>query len=289
MSNLAAFSDTGKTFLLIDGAKVSDLAQTTYRDEKSPRCDALYRETELSDLLEISPWLVETDMNSQLARRCFDHWRHLGAAIVLQANCQFDEVIGHFRGLLMARLATGDEVLFRFYDPEIARHLLKRDKAAEDVRRIMGPCSAMAIQDRRTGEWERFYSDPPSSEPRPSEVFNVCEEHQIAMEKASERTALRKLELHMANYFPHLLQQADAVEQDWKAVSALVDAAKLRGLRSTRDIALYINTIGWLGHHAFEDRNVKTLWAENPTAPSKAIARIAEFAEKKSTEGLIHG
>lgn len=289
MSNLAVFSDTGKTFILIDGAKVSDLAQAIYRDEESPRCDALYRATELSDLLEISPWLVETDMNSQLTRRCFNDWKHLGAAILFHANCQFDEVIGHLRGLLMARLATGDEVLFRFYDPEIARHLLKRDKAGEDVRRIMGPCSAMAIQDRRTGEWERFYSDQPSSELRPSEVFNIRDEHQVAMEKAAERTALRKLELHTANYFPHLLQQADVVGQDWMAVSALVDAAKVRGLHSTRDFALYINTIGWLGRQAFEDRNVQNLWEENSTAPSKAIARIAEFAEKKSTEGLVHG
>ena len=41
MSSLAGLSDTGKTFILIDGAKVSDLAQVIYRDEEVPRCDAL--------------------------------------------------------------------------------------------------------------------------------------------------------------------------------------------------------------------------------------------------------
>ena len=289
MSNPPVFSDTGKTFILIDGAKVSDLAQAIYRDEEAPRCDALYRGTELSDLLEISPWLVETDINSQLTRRCFRDWKHLGAAILFQANCQFDEVIGHLRGLLVAKLATGDEVLFRFYDPEIARHLLKRDKSGEDLRRLMGPCNAMAIQDRRTSEWERFCSDQLSSEQQLGEVFNIRDEQQVAMEKAAERTALRKLELHTANYFPHLLQQTEAVGQDWKVVSALISAAKVRGLYSTRDIALYINTIGGLGHRAFEDSEVQRLWKENSAAPGKAIARIAEFAEKKSKEGLVHG
>lgn len=288
MRNLPASFDTGKTFILIDGAKVSGLAQTIYRDQEASHCDALYRGTELSGLLEISPWLVETKMNSQLAQRCFDDWKHQGAAILLQGDCKFDELIDHLRGLLMAQLATGDEVLFRFYDPEIARHLLRRDKAGEDVSRILGPCSAMAIQDRRTGEWERFYSDQPSSE-RPREVFNIHDKHQVAMEKAAERTALRKLELHTANYFPHLLQQADAGEHDWGAVSVLVDEAKSRGLYSTRDIALYINTIGWLGHHAFKNNDVQNFWEDNSAAPSRAITRVAEFAEKKSTEGLVHG
>ena len=72
-------------------------------------------------------------------------------------------------------------------------------------------------------------------------------------------------------------------------MSGLVNAAKARGLYSARDIALYINTIGWLGHHAFEDSEVMNLWRENSEAPGRAIARIAEFAEKKSTEGLVHG
>ena len=152
----------------------------------------------------------------------------------------------------------------------------------------MGPCSLIAIQDRRTGEWDYFHNDQPNSE-RQAERFHIREEHQVAMESAAEQTALRKLELHVANYFPRLLQKTDAVGQDWGVVSALVEAARTRGLQSSRDIALYINTIGWLGHHAFEGCEIQKLWKENSAAPSKAIARIAEFAEKKSTEGLAHG
>jgi hypothetical protein len=188
----------------------------------------------------------------------------------------------------MARLLTGNEVVFRFYDPEIARHLLKQDSVGEDTRRLMGPCNLYAVQDRRTGEWEYFRNDQPSTVHQ-KEVFDIREEHQAAMERAAQQTALRKLELHTANHFPHLLGQSDTNERDWRVVSGLVDGAKARGLYSTRDIALYINTIGWLGHHAFEGSEVQRLWEENSVTPSKAIARIAEFAEKKSTEGLAHG
>lgn len=288
MRNLTSLPGRGNTFLLVDGAKVNDLSQVIYREIETPICDALYRGTELADLLEISPWLVEAGMNSSLAIKCFEEWKRRGVAIVLQANCDFEELIDHFRGLLMARLATGDQVVFRFYDPEIARNLLKRDSSGEDVRRLMGPCRLFAIQDRRTGEWEHFYNDHPSGE-RQTEAFNIRDEHQVAMERAAEQTALRKLELHTADYFPHLLQKSGKNGQDWGAVSAIVDAAKARGLYSTRDIALYINTIGWLGHQAFEVSEVQNLWKENSAAPGKAIARIAEFAEKKSTEGLVHG
>lgn len=288
MGKLVELPDKGKTFILIDGAKVNDLSQVIYREIETPHCDALYRESELADLLEISPWLVEAGTDSSLALKCFEEWKHQGAAIVLQSDCHFEDVMDHLRGLLMARVVTGDEVVFRFYDPEIARHLLKLDSSGEDVRRLMGPCSLFAMQDRRTGEWEFFHNDQHNSE-RQAEMFSIREEHQGAMERAAEQTALRKLELHVANHFPHLLQKTDADGQNWGVVSALVDAAKARGLYSTRDIALYINTIGWLGHHAFEDGDVQSLWKENSAAPGKAIARIAEFAEKKSTEGLVHG
>jgi len=288
MGNLATLPGDSKTFLLIDGAKVNGLAQVIYREIETPQCDALYRGTELADLLEISPWLVEAGMESSLALKCFEEWKHLGAAIVLQADCPFEEVMGHLRGLLMARLVTDDAVVFRFYDPEITRHLLMTDSSGEDLNQLMGPCSLFAIQDRRTGEWAYFNNDQPNRVQQ-AEVFNIREQHQVAMERAAEQTALRKLELHTSNYFPHLLQQSDADEQDWDAVSGLVNAAKARGLYSARDIALYINTIGWLGHHAFEDSEVMNLWRENSEAPGRAIARIAEFAEKKSTEGLVHG
>ena len=288
MGHLAGLPGEGKTFILIDGAKVNNLPQVIYREIETPHCDALYRETELADLLEISPWLVETGIDSSLTLKCFNDWKHQGVAIVLRADCHFEEVMQHLRGLLMARLVTGDEVVFRFYDPEIARHLLKLDSSGENVRRLMGPCSLFAIQDRRTGEWEYFHNDQPSSE-RQAERLSIREEHQVAMERAAERTALRKLELHVANYFPHLLHKTDTDGKDWGMVSALVDAAKARGLCSTRDIALFINTIGWLGHQAFDDSEVQLLWKENSAAPGKAIARIAEFAEKKSTEGLVHG
>lgn len=288
MGKLAGLPGKDRTFILIDGAKVNNLSQVIYRELEVPQCDALYRGTELADLSEISPWLVEAGMDSTLALTCFEEWQHLGAAIVLQADCRFEEIMDHLRGLLVARVVTGDEVIFRFYDPEIARHLLQLDSSGEGVRRLMGPCSLIAIQDRRTGEWDYFHNDQPNSE-RQAERFHIREEHQVAMESAAEQTALRKLELHVANYFPRLLQKTDADGQDWGVVSALVEAARARGLQSSRDIALYINTIGWLGHHAFEGSEIQTLWKENSAAPSKAIARIAEFAEKKSTEGLVHG
>ncbi|BES73659.1 DUF4123 domain-containing protein [Marinobacter nanhaiticus D15-8W] len=286
MGSLVNLPGSGKTFLLIDGAKVNNLPQVIYHEIETPHCDALYRETELADLLEISPWLVETEMESSLALKCFEEWMHRGATIVIRADRDFEEVINHLRGLLTAKLGSGDEVVFRFYDPEIARHLLRLDP--RDAKLLMGPCSLFAIQDRRTGEWEHFHNDQSMSKLE-SEVFTIREEHQVAMERAAGKTALRKLELHVANYFPHLLQKTGIEEQQWEVVSALVKAAKARGLYSARDIALYINTVGWLGHHAFEDIDVQSLWNESPATPGKAIARIAEFAERKSTEGLAHG
>lgn len=107
MGKLAEFPDKGRTFILVDGAKVNDLSQIIYRELETPHCDALYRETELADLLEISPWLVETGIDSSLALRCFEEWKSQGVAIAMQSDCNFEGVMDHLRGLLMARLVTG--------------------------------------------------------------------------------------------------------------------------------------------------------------------------------------
>ena len=82
MGHLAGLPGEGKTFILIDGAKVNNLPQVIYREIETPHCDALYRQTELADLLEVSPWLVETGIDSSLTLKCFNDWKHQGVAVI---------------------------------------------------------------------------------------------------------------------------------------------------------------------------------------------------------------
>ncbi len=284
----SGFLDSGRTFLLIDGAKVENLPEIIYTESPDAPCDALYRGTGLADMSEISPWLVEAHPQSSLGSKCFDQWMHRGVAIALQANTGLDELVAHFRELLIAKLATGGEVVFRFYDPEIARQLLIQDTRSETAKRLLGPCHAVAIQDRRTGEWECFRNNQPSLEPF-NEPFSIHEEHLVAMEQAARHTALRTLELHTAQYFPQLLQSSGTSETNWATVADLMSEATRYGLSSTRDIALYINTIGWLGPYAFEEKRVQTLWQSRGDQPERAMMRIAEYAEKHSREEQVNG
>lgn len=284
----SGFLDSGRTFLLIDGAKVENLPEIIYTESPDAPCDALYRGTELADMSEISPWLVEAHPQSPLGSKCFEHWMHRGVAIALQANAGLDNLVTHFRELIIAKLATGGEVVFRFYDPEIARQLLSQDTRSETAKSLLGPCHAVAIQDRRTGEWECFRNNAPPQKPS-REPFLIYEEHLVAMEQAARQTALRTLELHTAQYFPQLLQSPGTVETNWATVADLMSEAKWYGLSSTRDIALYINTIGWLGPHAFEEERVQKLWQSRGSQPERAMMRIAEYAEKHSREEQING
>lgn len=279
---------SGRMFLLVDGAKIDNLAQVVYTWSPDALCDSLYRSTELAEFSDISPWLVEAQSDSALGQKCFEEWQHLGSAIVLQANCTFDDLMTHLRGLLKATLASGDEVIFRFYDPEILRNLLSEDTVGNDRTRLMGPCMTVAIQDRRTGEWQCFQNDTPSHDPS-VEPFSILDRHLVAMEKAARITALRNLELHTAQHFPHLLKVPHSDQANWANISGLMSQAQQRGLSSTRDIALYINTIGWLGLDAFQDEGVQKLWQRLESQPDKAIAFIAGYAEKQSREGRVHG
>lgn len=282
------FFDSGRTFLLIDGAKVENLSEIIYKEIPDASCDSLYRGTELADMSEISPWLVQADPESSLFSKCFDDWMNRGVAIALQADAAFDELVTHFRGLVIGTLASGDEVVFRFYDPEIVRQLLSPDTQNENAKRLLGPCHAVAVQDRRGGDWECFRNNEPSHEPS-REPFAIHEEHLVAMEQAARQTALRTLELHTAQYFPQLLNSSGTGEANWSRVADLMSEAKQYGLSSTREIALYINTIGWLGSNAFDQERVRQLWQSRESQPERAIMRIAEYAEKHSREEQING
>lgn len=275
-------------FILIDGAKIEDLGACIYQAEKAPQCDALYRGTELDSLQEVSPWLVRVGMDSPLLPLCFDEQQSEGVAILLVSDASLEQVADHFRGLLIAENTVGDDVLFRFHDPEVMRYLLEDDNTGEDRRRLMGPCKLVVIQDRRTAEWAYFQNDRPAVGCGTKE-FRIRESHLVSMEKAAERITLRKLERHTHTFFPHLLAQPGVETPNWPKVQKLIRAANDRGLYSGKDIALFLNTIGWLGMDAFEDPEVKALWEEGQHRPDKTIAKISEFAGKKSTEGLVHG
>lgn len=289
MASLPRPQSMGDSFILIDGAKVDALPQYIYREEVSPECDALYRRTELESLVEISPWLVKAEFDGPISRKCFVDWMHDGVAIAVTSEVGFDALLEHFRSLLIAHTTTGEDAIFRFYDPEILRSLLSAGESTDDVRRLLGPCSSVAIQDRGNGRWEYFQNDVhPTTHQTAS--FVIREEHLVAMEQGAERTALRNLEAHTATYFPHLLSNGeDEQESDSSMVARLIKAANGKELRSTRDIALFINTIGWLGADAFEDVEVSNLWRSGSAQPGKAIAQVAEYAERKSMEGLNHG
>lgn len=279
---------SGRTLLLIDGAKIDHLSRVVYTWSPGALCDSLYRGTELAEFSEISPWLVEAQPDSALGQKCFEEWQHLGVAIVLQSECSFDALIAHLRGLIKATLASGDDVIFRFYDPEIVRSLLSDEPEGQNRSRLMGPCSAIAVQDRRSGVWQCFHNDTPLNDAH-EEPFSILDKHLVAMEKAARDTALRNLELHTAQHFPHLLKVPHSEHANWANVSELMSQARQRGLSSTRDIALYINTIGWLGLQAFEDEGVQHIWQSHRAQPGTAIALIADYAEKQSTEGKVYG
>src|SRR5690606_41721594 len=89
----SGFLDSGRTFLLIDGAKVEYLPEIIYTESPDASCDALYRGTELAERSEISPWLVEVHAQSPLGSKCFEHWMYLGVGIAIQANDGVDYLV----------------------------------------------------------------------------------------------------------------------------------------------------------------------------------------------------
>ncbi|OEY65908.1 DUF4123 domain-containing protein [Marinobacter sp. X15-166B] len=286
--SMPRISGDAETYILADGAKIDGLSRYIYGDEGAPVCEALYRGTELEGLMAISPWLVKAPLDGPFATRCFAGWVQHGVAIALASEFGIEQLARHCRDLLMALTTGGEPAIFRFYDPEILRGLLSTDRSGEDSGRLLGPASVVAVQERTTGAWEYFRQATPASD-RQTAPFVIREKHLVAMEKAVQRTALRRLECHTATYFPQLMGSESRQEEGDSIIVRLIRAANGKGLWSTRDLALYINTHGWLGLDAFARADVTAIWDRHSSQPSQAIVRVAAYAEQQSREGRDYG
>jgi hypothetical protein len=106
------------TFAVLDGASVPDLLDKLYSER--PVFECLYRGEIAPDLMEVAPYLVKLEANSEFSNWLINRgWgRHWG--IFARSSADIRILHQHFRRFLTVyREDTGAPLLFRYYDPRV--------------------------------------------------------------------------------------------------------------------------------------------------------------------------
>lgn len=127
-------------FLLIDAAQEPKLIEKWLKSSPKPQVRSLFENTPEARIpLYAAPLLLKLDSESSALDRILPQWlQHNTFLNVLSTALPMDKLIIHLQSFLDARLPSGEEALFRFYDPTVAC-LLDQMLSIEHYDRLMQP------------------------------------------------------------------------------------------------------------------------------------------------------
>jgi hypothetical protein len=151
--------------------------------------ELLYADTRFSSILEISPLIAPTDLNDP-----FLHWLYANREIkshnwgcLLHSSAKTADIAAHFRSWITVRDDVGQEVFFRFYDPDILP-CFAAALQGEERQQFFGPVNAFVYREKgkdllSASEANHPGEDVPAaaSPLGPSPCFSFQERHMAAM------------------------------------------------------------------------------------------------------------
>jgi Domain of unknown function (DUF4123) len=116
------FSNTTRTYMVLDGASVSNLPMKLY-EMRPPRHCLLSGELE-PDMAEVAPYLVRLFPKTPFTEWALSEFWGKNWGIFAQSRFPINEMRKHFRSLTTVYDEKADSMLFRFYDPRVLRRFL---------------------------------------------------------------------------------------------------------------------------------------------------------------------
>ncbi|WP_447893625.1 DUF4123 domain-containing protein [Vreelandella sp. GE22] len=130
------------THLILDTAQPELREQWYRRSAYSSEAELLYVDTPFGHLTEVSPIVAPTSAADPFLQWVSTRRPHLRWGILLESKESSHALVRHFRHWLTIYNDHGDEVLWRFYDPEVLPFFL--DAFSDQERQEwFGPCTAV--------------------------------------------------------------------------------------------------------------------------------------------------
>ena len=102
-------------------------------------------------LARVAPHVVAFADDTPIAEMFAREGRNRSWGMMLRSDASIDDLATHFYELLRARLPSGRDVLFRFYDPRVMREFLPTC-TPDQLAAVFGPVEAFLIE-QHDGQW----------------------------------------------------------------------------------------------------------------------------------------
>lgn len=127
-------------FLLIDAAQEPKVMEEWLNSLPKPQIRSLFENTPEARIpLYAAPLLLRIDSESSDFDQVLPRWLKLNTFLnILSTRLTMDQLIIHLQPFLKARLPSGEDALFRFYDPTVTC-LLNKMLSTEHYNHLMQP------------------------------------------------------------------------------------------------------------------------------------------------------
>ena len=177
-------------YIILDCALPHVREQWYLQSNNTNSAALLYAETRFASMLDISPLIAPTDENDPFLHWLYEHQRELHIenwGCLLHSKADPETIAAHFRSWITVYDDVGQEVFFRFYDPDILP-CFAAALEGEERQKFFGPVNAFmcrrkdkdllqASQARRPEGWSFEQAEPLG----PCPCFSFQERHMAAM------------------------------------------------------------------------------------------------------------
>ena len=112
-------SSSKRLYALLDCAIDDELPHCVIDLDRKMAFRSLFENTELSELADVGPLLIEVNQNSIAFQYVLGKMSKHSWGYFVLSDQDIDPLVAHFQKSLEARLPSGESHLFRFYDPNV--------------------------------------------------------------------------------------------------------------------------------------------------------------------------
>lgn len=279
-------NDKFNTYVIVDGAKVEDLARKVAQIDKAKEVFPLYVNTCLSELLDVSPYLIQPQ--EMMAYEAFISSDEIkSACLIIQSSQSFEDVRDFWQSRLLVNLSPEHSAIFRLYDPEILHALLNYPESSPSYQ-LLGHSQSVHYWNTNKSQWVT-YNLPPESKNDPTERLIVTEGDLLALSQLRVEHTLFQLAQHIVKYFPTVVEGASEAE---KLAKYIYQQASSLGFGSEQALFLFSNVWCHLGQECLDvdiHPNIALLLTKSDTTSHmQRVEQAVKLASKQLPNTAHH-
>ncbi|MCK2184351.1 DUF4123 domain-containing protein [Halomonas getboli] len=253
--------EAGKVFLLLDGVRVKELARRLYEwSEGDLEADLLYAGTPWSEVVEVSPWLVQLrGPEDPILERFLSQGAEAEWGYLILSSSELLEVADHLRELIQVRHPVGIPMLLRLADPAVISALFTDGSLPEQI--PWGPIERLILPDAVQETWQE--SAPQASREHVRAIgasdYRLSESQLERMQACDRRRDTRRLMVFVDQHCEGWLTVTDR-PQRYVQLAGIVQEAREFGFSAPRELGLFCTLMQRLGITSWRESEDSEAW-----------------------------